>query len=294
LSLRPGSERDLSALRTLWAHEVLTHCRDCIPAETVISRMAEVLDWETRSRVIEDASGPSAVVVVLEHPGQNGTLVRVETAARDEGDRQRLIQWGVRASRSLGGAVAQVWRPKGHRQGMAELGLRLARPFWRMDRTDLDRVPEAPLPAGYGLAATADRRTLARVFNRSFAEHWRFKPLDAEGMRHASRPRGLDLVAVSGEGEPAAVAWAAVEQHTPDLRAQPVGLVEVVGTLPEHRRQGLAHALTAEALRRLRGHGARSASLYVDGLNPTRAYDVYAHLGFTVGFQYEVFEAVLV
>jgi len=76
--------------------------------------------------------------------------------------------------------------------------------------------------------------------------------------------------------------------------ARHLGLVEVVGTLPEHRRRGLAHALTAEALRRLRGHGARSASLYVDGLNPTRAYDVYARLGFTVGFQYEVFEAQLV
>jgi len=65
----------------------------------------------------------------------------------------------------------------------------------------------------------------------------------------------------------------------------------VVGTQPEHRRRGLASPMTAEALRRLQRHGAARASLYVDGLSPTRAYDVYGRLGFAVAFQYEVFEA---
>jgi ribosomal protein S18 acetylase RimI-like enzyme len=70
-------------------------------------------------------------------------------------------------------------------------------------------------------------------------------------------------------------------------------VVEVVGTLPEHRRRGLAMALTAEAVRRLARHGARCVSLYVDGLNPNRAYDVYRRLGFELAYQYEVFEASL-
>ena len=100
----------------------------------------------------------------------------------------------------------------------------------------------------------------------------------------------LSLLAVAADGSPAAVVWCEVEEHETDLRPQPVGLVSVVGTLPEHRRQGLAASLTAESLRRLRGHGARSASLYVDGLNADRAYDLYRRLGFEVGFQYEVFE----
>jgi hypothetical protein len=52
----------------------------------------------------------------------------------------------------------------------------------------------------------------------------------------------------------------------------------------------LAYSLTAAALGRLRGRGAASASLYVDGLNPTRAYDVYSRLGFSVAYQYDVFE----
>ena len=61
----------------------------------------------------------------------------------------------------------------------------------------------------------------------------------------------------------------------PDLfTSDGFGIVEVVGTLPEHRRRGLGYALTAEAMHRLRRRGAANASLYVDGHNPTRAYDV--------------------
>jgi len=81
-----------------------------------------------------------------------------------------------------------------------------------------------------------------------------------------------------------------LEEYEEDRRPQPVGLVGIVGTLPEHRRRGLAAALTAEALRRLRAAGARSSSLYVDAENPTRAYEVYRRLGYEVGFEDEVWE----
>ena len=289
VSMRPGRVQDLPALRSLWAHEVLRRTRDCVPSEAMIARMMTVFDWSARSRVTEDPSGLRAAVLVFEHLHREA-VVRLETAARHEADRLRLIEWGLRLGRAAGATVAQVWRPKGRRQGMAELGLTLARPFWRMDRGDLEDVPAAPLPPGYRLARSVDRRTAALVFNRSFAEHWRFQLLDPDNLAPSTRPAALELLAVTGRGVPAAVAWCEVDTHDPDLRPQPVGVVEVVGTLPEHRRRGLAAALTAEALRRLRKRGAACASLYVDGLNPTRAYDVYGRLGFVVAFQYEVFE----
>jgi len=282
--------QDLPGLRSLWAHEVLRRARDCVPSEAMISRMMSVFDWSARSRVIEDRTGLRAAVLVLDHSSRGGAVVRLETAAGDEVERVRLIEWALRLSHASGATIAQVWRPKGQRQGMAELGLSLARPFWRMDRSDLEDVPEAPLPPGYRLARVVDRRTAAQVFNRSFAEHWRFQPLDPENLAPATRPAALELLAVTNRGVPAAVVWCEVDTHDPDMRPQPVGVIEVVGTLPEHRRRGLAAALTAEALRRLRRHGAASASLYVDGLNPTRAYDVYGRLGFVVAFQYDVFE----
>lgn len=289
--MRPGRPGDLPALRDLLADDVRGGVRDAVPSETLLSRIVSGLDWEARTRVIEDGSGPRAMVLALEHPDREGPVVRVEAVARDEADRLRLLRWGIDLGRAAGAAVAQVWRPAGARPDMAGLGLEMVRTFWRMDRPDLERVPAVPLPAGYRLARSVDRRVAAQVFNRAFADHWRFQPLDPEAP--VGRPAELDLLALAANGEPAAVVWCEVERHEPDARAQPVGMVEVVGTLPEHRRRGLGHALTAEALRRLRRRRARSASLYVDALNPSRAFDVYHRLGFAVAFQYEIFEAAL-
>jgi ribosomal protein S18 acetylase RimI-like enzyme len=291
--LRPGRVQDLPGLRTLWAHEVLNRGRDCVPSEAVIARMMGSFDWAARSRVIEHGGVPRAAVMVLEHSTGGRSVVRVETAARDENDRLRLIKWGLGLGRAAGAALAQVWRPRGQHRGLVELGLKLARPFWRMDRRTLEEVPRALMPPGYRLAPMVDRRDAAVVFNRSFAEHWRFQALDPDDLAPTARPRDLELMAVTDEGSPVAIVWCEVATHDPDLRRQPVGVVEAVGTLPEHRRHGLAYALTAAALRRLRGRGAVSASLYVDGLNPTRAYDVYSRLGFTVAYQYDVFELEL-
>jgi ribosomal protein S18 acetylase RimI-like enzyme len=82
-----------------------------------------------------------------------------------------------------------------------------------------------------------------------------------------------------------------VEVYSADERPQPVGIISSVGTLSDHRRRGLATWLVAEALVRLRRAGARHVSLYVDGLNPTRAYDAYRKLGFELAFETEVWEA---
>lgn len=289
--MRPGRPGDLAALRSLWAHEAQRRGRDCLPTGAFLVRMTAGLNWEARCRVIDDAAGPRAIAIVIDQPSREGIIARVETAARDERDRLRLLRWGLGFSRAAGASVVQVWRPKGSRGGLAELGLRLARPFWRMDRETVESVPEAPLPAGYVLAQRVDRRMAAGVFNRAFADHWRFRPVDPDQPRAARRPADLSLMAVAGDGSPAAIVWCEVERYELDTRPQPVGIVEAVGTVPEHRRRGLAFSLTAESLRRLARQGARSASLYVDALNATRAYSVYGRLGFAVSFQYEVFEA---
>jgi ribosomal protein S18 acetylase RimI-like enzyme len=99
------------------------------------------------------------------------------------------------------------------------------------------------------------------------------------------------LAFAAATGEPAAVTLCQIETYTDDSRPQPVGIVSAVGTLPEHRRRGLAAWLVAEGLRRLRIAGARQASLYVDGQSQTRAFDAYRKLGFELAFETEVWEA---
>jgi ribosomal protein S18 acetylase RimI-like enzyme len=131
------------------------------------------------------------------------------------------------------------------------------------------------------------------MHNRSFADHFRFSERAEEELT-AGKPPELCLMAVTAEGgEPAALTLGQLELYEEDRRPQPVGVISSVGTLPEHRRRGLATWLVAEAMVRLRRAGAAHASLYVDALNRTHAYDAYRKLGFEVGFEAEVWEATL-
>ena len=282
-SPRPGRPGDLAALRELLTEEVRLNRRDSVPGGTQLGQRMAGFDWESRSRVIENGEGPRAIALVTARETAEGTVGRVEVAGRDRSDRLELLRWGLALSRAAGARVGQVWQPSGCREGMAELGLSPARPFWRMDRSNLEDLPATRLPAEYQLAEGPPWRVAADTYNRAFEEHWRHSPLSPD-LPPEQRPRDLELLAVTREAKPAALAWGELEEHDAavDRRPQPVGIVGVVGTLPQHRRRGLGSALTAEALRRLRGRGARSASLYVDGLNPTRAYDVYRRLGFEV------------
>lgn len=295
--MRAGRPEDLAELSAVMREEVLAGQRDCVPAGGYRNRVLRELDWPARSRVLEREGRLLAAVIAHDRPLAAGYLVRLDTAARDEAARLRLVEWGLGLARAVGAVTAQVWRPPGGAAGLEALGMRPVRPFWRMDRGDLEAIPECALPAGYRLAEATDgglsAEALTETYNRSFADHWRHSPKESSRIaaRLKEEPPGLSLLVVAPDGRPAATTWCALESHEPDVRAQPVGIVGIVGTVPEHRRRGLAHSLVAEGLRRLRAHGARSASLYVDGRSPTRAYDVYRGLGFEVAFEMEVFEA---
>ncbi len=299
--MRPGSPADLPHLLELWRRHVRAGDLDAIPAGEWLERIIADVDWAARSRVVEGGRGIEAAVIVLDRPTTGGAVARIEFVGEPV-SAQRLLGWGLRLSRALGAAAAQVWRGRGRGEamGLHRLGLRVVRPFWRMDRPALERLPEIDLPPGYRLVTDQDGLPdsyWVDTYNASFAEHWRHTPMTPEAFRHRrTRPGrlfGLDLMAVDPAGEPAALVMSGVEHYADDDRRQPVGVVGIVGTLPAHRRRGLARALVSHDLRRLRAAGARSATLYVDGLNPTRAHDVYRGLGFEVAFELEVWETYL-
>jgi mycothiol synthase len=289
--LRPGRPEDLPALLALWAADVRSGRRDCVPDESWLQRQMGDFEWDVRSRLIEDRGRAQGFVAVLERPGETGSVTRVEATGHSDAVRQQLLEWGLLFSQAAGAVTAQVWWPRGADSSqLTRLGMSRVRGFWRMDRPDLGALPAAALPGDYSLTTVVDPRIAADTFNRAFADHWRFSALSAGQVPMSLAGSELCLLALAPDGDPAAVVWSTVERHEADHRRQPVGLVNVVGTVPDHRRRGLARALTAEALRRLQEQGAASASLYVDAHNPTRAYELYRRLGFEVAFEFEVFE----
>jgi ribosomal protein S18 acetylase RimI-like enzyme len=234
--------------------------------------------------------------VVTHRAYEIGTITRVEVATASGSDlelRRQLVEWGLAFSRAEGAAAAQVWLASGQSGGMAELGLSKVRPWWRMDRTLEGDLPEvAPVP-GYSLLIGPEVRNglWSEVHNASFSDHWRYSLRGEEELMSHRRPE-LCLLAVDASGLPAAITLGQVETFAGDPRPQPVGLVSSVGTLPQHRRRGLARWLVTEIVPRLRNTGAKTASLYVDGMNPTGAPALYRSLGFEVTFETEVWEAV--
>jgi ribosomal protein S18 acetylase RimI-like enzyme len=290
--MRSGREADLQGLIELMRNEVTEGRQDIVPSESLLRRVLHSFDWDTKSRVIEDGGRITGSVLVMSRPSPDGVIATVYAAGH--GDRFRdMARWGVQFARAAGAAIVQSTVAKGHGRSLADAGMKVVRPWWRMDRTLAGGLPEASPVAGYELidgTAVAPGRW-SEMFNQTFVDHWRFVPR-AEGEIIAGKQPDLSLMAVtSAGGSPAAMALAEVEAYPDDPRPQPIGLVSSVGTMPEHRRRGLARWLVAESLHRLRAAGARYASLYVDGMSPMRAFDVYGKLGFAVTFEAEVWEA---
>jgi ribosomal protein S18 acetylase RimI-like enzyme len=262
-----------------------------------LQRLLAHFDWEAQSRVVEDgAARVAGAVLVTSRTAPEGTFARIDPAVARKGQvrvMRELVQWGMRLSRAAGAVSAQVWVGPGQQDVLRACSLEKIRAWWRMDRA-LSQAPPAPhAVAGYVLLDRSQLPpgTWAEMHNRTFADHWRFLPRTEDELMTDKQP-GLCLAAVTASSrKPAALTLCQVENYTNDPRPQPVGLISSVGTLPEHRRRGLASWLVAEGLQRLWKAGARHASLYVDGLSPFRAFDAYRKLGFELAFETEVWEA---
>lgn len=157
-------------------------------------------------------------------------------------------------------------------------------------RADLTAEPAAPvLPEGYTVSSWegVDPEELRAAHNVAFVGHPGWSPWSAQmwaqwvsGSR-AHRP-GLSVLLRDAGGRIAAYVqtneWDAVAAQTGRRETY----VVKVGTLPEHRRRGLASALLLEAMRRHRDDGVAAVGLDVDSENPTGALGVYEAVGFEV------------
>lgn len=290
--MRPGRAADLAPLIELWRREVMAGRQDIVPDETRMARILSGFDWEARSRVVDSDGGLEGAVLLMSRPSPEGVIATMFVAG-PQGVATGLARWGVQLSRAAGAAVTQTFMVRGSGEPLREAGMRAVRPWWRMDRSLSCDLPRPIEVAGYALADSrgAPLGAWSDMFNRTFADHWRFAPRTEDEVVDGKPPE-LCLMAVTARGiEPVAITLGELETYRHDPREQPVGLISSVGTLPEHRRRGLAGWLVAEVMRRLHRAGARTASLYVDGGNATRASDLYRKLGFEVAFEAEVWEA---
>jgi predicted N-acetyltransferase YhbS len=139
----------------------------------------------------------------------------------------------------------------------------------------LEELPAPAVPAGYRLGWVETR---SDVLGRVEAQRAAFAPSDFLLERYERVRRtwpyraNLDRVALTEQGEVVAFCTAWIDEEN---RA---GLLEPVGTHPDHQRRGLAKAVCLDALRELRVAGATIAQV---GFASEAGYATYSSIGFT-------------
>jgi ribosomal protein S18 acetylase RimI-like enzyme len=291
--MRPGDPRDLPRLADLWRSDVREGRQDSALPEMQMQKMLARFDWEAKSRVVDRDGGDIAgAVLVTSRATPQGDIATLH-AAGPAGVSADLVGWGLRLAKAAGAVAANLFVGHGYGEAFKPLGLEMVRPWWRMDRSLREKVSKVEPLVGYTLIDGNSVRpgSWGQTFNRSFADHWRFSPRSEEELTRDKAPELCLMALTAPAGLPVAITQGQIESYVDDPRPQPVGLVSSVGTVPEHRRRGLATWLVAETLSRFKDAGARHASLYVDGWSRTRAFDAYGKLGFEVAFEAEVWEA---
>ena len=153
-----------------------------------------------------------------------------------------------------------------------------------MRRPDLDDLPEVPLPAGFEIRPVGrERAALRRVFDadaEAFRDHFGWSEASdarfAEFLEEPDLDPDLWVIAFAGDE----IAGGILNGIHADPAGERSGWLDSVFTRRPWRRRGLARALVARSLARLREAGMTAASLGVDLANPNQALGLYESFGF--------------
>ncbi|MGE5672365.1 MAG: GNAT family N-acetyltransferase [Mycobacterium leprae] len=233
----------------------------------------------------ERPAGYMGMLLLKEFDGTSGAYCQVTVHPRErrQGVGSRLVAEAIHQARELGVSYLACCVDR-KQQAVLEpflcrWGFTAVRRTWVMLLPRDARLPEVRVPAEYRLRTlragdSADLAVLTDLENRVLAGGFGVTPCTVEEMnwvvgREAFRPDGCFIL----EGADGPVGFCRT-LLTPD-----VGEVELLGVLPEYRRQGLGRLLLVQGARFLREHGASTIRLAVDGQNES-ALGLYRHTGF--------------
>lgn len=173
-------------------------------------------------------------------------------------------------------------------------GLVPIRWIFLMRRPTLDDIPDAPLPEGLELQPVEpdQHRAILLADAEAFRDHWEPRDFTEASFRALFGKEELttDLWVVAWDGDEVAGSvqtW--IWLHENERLGVRRGWLESISVRRPWRRRGLARAMTAEALRRLKSAGMEEAMLGVDADNPTGALGLYEGLGFLVDHRSKVY-----
>jgi mycothiol synthase len=172
-----------------------------------------------------------------------------------------------------------------HRALAEARGYQRVRVGHEMVRPNLVGIADAPLPDGIEIrpATREQSRAIWEALVEAFRDHWGEHDESETGYRQfADDPRADPSLWVVGWEGDQIVGAVLNSLQDPDAAGARLGYLDSVAVRRPWRRRGIARAMVAESLRRLRDRGATSAGLGVDAENDNRALELYESAGFAV------------
>ena len=174
----------------------------------------------------------------------------------------------------------------GHHALLDQAGFEPIRYFFLMQRDLAEPIPDAPLPDGIDLRPMVPDhdRPIFDAEAEAFRDHWGHREPTEEDFKRTFGKDELDrsLWVVAWDGDE--IAGVVQNWIWPDENRKlgvERGWLEHISVRRPWRRRGLARAITAESLRRLREVGLTDGMLGVDSENPNGALGLYEGLGFS-------------
>lgn len=307
VTLRPmtGDDADVTRVVALMqASERSDRTDEHYDADDVREDLADPLIDPSRDWVLAEdggdlvgyaALGPRAADAGEQRIHLGGT---VHPQHRRRGIGSRLVGWA--AGRAREHAAERGTRPvlsgtapddlAGVTELMTAHGL-LAHRWTFVMEADLtgELTPAAPVPDGWTLTTWegVDAEELRAAHNAAFPGHPGFAPWSAEMWRQRVTTSRNDRPAMSlllRAPDGAIASYVHSQEFDADTAAtgRRESFVAKVGTLPGHRKQGLAGLLLAHTMRLHQQEGYLGSSLDVDSENPSGANAVYTWAGFVV------------
>jgi mycothiol synthase len=241
-------------------------------------------------RIWEDAKGVAAWVLVgPRHRGydaqvrpdlRGGDFEREVLSFADQRTAELMRRHGIEGDHLLGDAFQC---DTARSRLLTELGwTRTDAPHYVLNRTSLAGLPSPILPDGYSIRSARgveEAAALAAIHVASFGATWT-PELYRRYMTAPGYAAEREYVVVAPDDTFAAftVTW-----HDPLNR---IGLLEPVGTHPDHRRRGLGKALVLHAMHRMKAAGMTHATVANSGTNEA-ARELYAACGFSPWYLFD-------
>lgn len=167
-------------------------------------------------------------------------------------------------------------------------GYTAARYFYQMIHSNLDAIPDAPMPIGIETRPVSPDQyhQVWQADVEAFQEHWgETEHGEEDYQRYLKRPLfqpALWQVAWDGD-EIAGLITAAIDETDNAAYNRRRGEIDDIGTLKKYRGRGLAKALIAKSLQQFKALGMTEVVLDVDSENASGALQLYLKMGFQTG-----------